>query len=74
MDDVRGDFLKSILQEHGLEFIWNQQFATEIPFNIIKQRIHDMYYQMWYAEINKSSRLMSYSIQKNHYALQTYRI
>ena len=64
--------IKSILQEHGLEFIWNQQFETEIPFNIIKQRIHDMYYQKWYAEINNSSRLMSYCIFKHEFALEKY--
>ena len=64
--------IKSILQEHGLEFIWNQQFETEIPFSIIKQRIHDMYYQKWYAEINNSSRLMSYCIFKHEFALEKY--
>ena len=26
--------IKSMLQQHGLEFIWNQQFEIEIPFNI----------------------------------------
>ena len=35
--------LKSILQQHGLEYIWNQQTELEIPFNTIKQRILDMY-------------------------------
>ena len=39
----------SMLQQHGLEFIWNQQFEIEIPFNIIKQRIFDIYYQRWYS-------------------------
>ena len=40
--------IKSMLQQHGLEFIWNQQFEIKIPFNIIKQRIFYMYYQRWY--------------------------
>ena len=54
--------IKSILQQHGLEFIWNQQTEIEIPF---KQRLLDMYYQKWYLEINDSNRLMSYSILKH---------
>ena len=52
--------IKSMLQQHGLEFnIWNQQFEIKIPFNIIKQRIFYMYYQRWYSEINNSNWLMT---------------
>ena len=61
-----------MLQQHGLEFIWNQQFEIEIPFNIIKQRIFDIYYQRWYSEINNSNRLMSYSIFKHDFVLEKY--
>ena len=67
--------IKSMLQQHGLEFIWNQQFEIEMPFNIIKQRIFDIYYtlyQRWYSEINNSNRLMSYSIFKHDFVLEKY--
>ena len=64
--------IKSMLQQHGLEFIWNQQFEIEIPLNIIKQRIFDIYYQRWYSEINNSNRLMSYSIFKHDFVLENY--
>ena len=64
--------IKHILQLHGLEFIWNQQFQIEIPFSIIKQRIFDMYYQKWYSEINNSSRLMSYCIFKHEFVPEKY--
>ena len=40
--------IKSILQQHGREYIWNNQFDMEIPFYTIKQRIFDIYLQKWY--------------------------
>ena len=64
--------IKSILQQRGVEFIWNQQFEIEIPFNIIRQRIFDMHYQRWYSEINNSNRLMSYCIFKHEFVLEKY--
>ena len=59
--------IKNILQQHGLEYIWNQQHINEIPFEFIKQRILDMYNQKWYSDINNSSRLQSYSIFKHNF-------
>ena len=34
--------IKSILQQHGHEYIWHQQTEIQIPFNNIKRRILDM--------------------------------
>ena len=64
--------IKSMLEQHGLHYIWTQQHEIDIPFNIIKQRIFDMYYQKWYREINNSSRLMSYSIFKHQFEIEKY--
>lgn len=64
--------IKTILQQHGLEYVWNQQFDAEIPFNAIKQRIFDMYTQKWYADINNSNRLQSYSTHKQIFELEKY--
>ena len=64
--------IKSILQQHGLEYIWNQQTELEIPFNTIKQRILDMYNQKWYSDINNSSRLNSYSLYKHEFIFEKY--
>lgn len=64
--------IKTILQQHGLEYIWKQQFDAEIPFNAIKQRIFDMYTQKWYSDINNSSRLQSYSTHKQLFELEKY--
>ena len=49
--------IKDMLQQHGLGYVWQQQFEIEIPFLTIKQRIIDNYLQNWYADINNSSRL-----------------
>ena len=54
--------IKIILQQHGLEYIWNNRFDMEIPFYTIKQRIFDMYLQKSYSDINNSSRLQTYSL------------
>ena len=52
--------IKSILESHGLGFIWKSQDIDTVPFSFIKQRIMDNYYQSWYAEINNSRRLFAY--------------
>ena len=59
--------IKSILQQHGLEYIWNQQSKMEIPLNTIRQRIIDMYCQKWYSNINNSSRLKTYCKYKHNF-------
>ena len=52
--------IKSILETHGLGFLWYNQNIESIPFSFIKQRILDNYYQTWYADINNSPRLSTY--------------
>lgn len=64
--------IKSILQEHGFEFVWNNQSDIEIPFVAIRQRIFDMYFQKWYSDINNSNRLQSYCIYKHTFELESY--
>ena len=43
-----------------------------ILFELIKQRITDMYLQKWYSEINNSPRLESYCIFKHNYNNELY--
>lgn len=64
--------IKSLLQQHGLEYVWIHQNEIDIPFNLIKQRILDIYKQSWYSAINNSSRLSSYSIFKQTFERETY--
>ena len=51
--------VKSVLETHGFNHIWQEQFNMRIPFELIKQRITDMFLQKWYSEINNSPRLQS---------------
>ena len=64
--------IKTILQQHGFEYVWRQQSNIDIPFQSIRQRIIDVYQQSWYAEINNSNRLQSYSIFKHNFELEKY--
>ena len=44
--------IKSMLDKIGLSNIWIQQFEISIPYNLIKQRIFDMYKQSWYSSLH----------------------
>ena len=64
--------IKTILQQHGFEYVWLQQSDIDIPFHYIRQRIVDTYQQSWYSEINNSSRLVSYCVFKHNFKLEKY--
>ena len=64
--------IKTLLQSHGLNYIWLNQTEIEIPFQTIKQRIIDTYKQSWYTAINNSPRLISYSLFKHEFTSETY--
>ena len=64
--------VKCLLEECGLSFIWQNQFNNEVNFNIIKQRILDIYCQQWYSEINNSRRLESYCLFKQSFKFENY--
>ena len=64
--------IKSILESHGLGYIWQSQNIDTVPFAFIKQRIMDTYYQRWYAEINNSPRLSAYCRFKHNLNIEKY--
>ena len=64
--------IKSVLDSIGLKNIWLQQFDIIIPFNLIKQRILDIYKQSWYASVNNSNRLLMYSRYKHDFIFEKY--
>ena len=59
--------IKSILDRIGLSNIWVQQFEITIPYNLIKQRISDMFKQSWNSSIKNSNRLELYSRFKHEF-------
>lgn len=64
--------IKSILQQHGFEYVWQLQSDIEIPFHCIKTRVFDIYKQKWYSDINNSSRLQSYCLFKHTFETENY--
>ena len=64
--------IKSMLDRIGLSNIWVQQFEINIPYNLIKQKISDMYKQSWYSSINNSNRLEMYSRFKHEFTMENY--
>ena len=64
--------IKSILCGIGLNYIWIQQAEIEIPFNVIKTKILDIYKQTWFTEINNSNRLSAYARFKHDFMCEKY--
>ena len=64
--------IKSILDSIGLSYIWSQQSEIEIPFNLIKMQILDIYKQTWYSSINNSNRLLTYARFKHEFDCENY--
>ena len=70
--------IRSMLQSLGLTNLWIEQDMLMEQDNydalliVIKQRILDQYYQLWYSEINNSQRLISYSRYKHTFELEPY--
>ena len=64
--------IKTILETHGLGYMWHDQNTESTSFSLIKQRILDNFRQSWYAEINNSSRLSTYSRIKHDFNQEKY--
>ena len=64
--------IKRILNECGLYYLWQNQSNMNISYDIIRQRVLDMYYQSWYSGINNSRRLETYSLFKHEFKFERY--
>ena len=64
--------IKQILQVHDFDYVWHLQAEIKIPFDSIKLRILDNYKQSWYANINNSTRLQSYTVFKHNFEIEKY--
>jgi hypothetical protein len=60
------------LTNHGLAYVWINQFDIDFSFVIIRQRIIDPFLQIWYTDINNSSRLQTYSIFKHDFKCEKF--
>ena len=50
-DNTWAYHIKRILNECGLYYLWQNESNMNVSYNIIKQRVLDMYYQSWYSGI-----------------------
>ena len=64
--------IKHILDECGLSIIWQNQLNMLIDFQLIRQRMLDIYYQTWYSSINNSRRLETYCLLKHTLGFEKY--
>jgi hypothetical protein len=68
------NFIKSIFEKTGLNYLWNQQqpvHSVQLKF-IVKQNLTDQYIQNWFNQIENSSRGEFYGIFKNEFNLENY--
>ena len=63
-DIARGSFennwafqIKSLLDELGFTYIWNEQVITKVQLEMVIQCVYDQYFQNWYGSVNASSKL-----------------
>ena len=71
-DNTWAHHIKHILNECGLYYLWQNQSNMNVSYDIIKQRVLDMYYQSWYSGINNSPRLETYSLFKHEFNFESY--
>ena len=63
-DIARGSFennwafqIKSLLDELGFIYIWNEQAITKVQLEMVIQCVYDQYFQNWYGSVHASSKL-----------------
>jgi len=69
------DFVKSILDECGLSYIWfNQMFdgSKEVLLHLVEQSLKDQYRQSWHSQVYNSSKALNYRMYKNEHKYETY--
>lgn len=64
--------IKTMLDSLGLSYIWTQQAETDVPLNLIKQRLFDTCYQTWCTDIYNSNRLLTYARFKHEFECEEY--
>ena len=68
-------YIKSIFDEIGLSFIWNDQIhiKKDLLKSIVKQKLFDQFIQTWFSlSMNNSTRAEFYGSFKNEFKLEPY--
>ena len=66
--------MKSILDDCGLSFIWNDQIPINrlLSKSIVRQKLNDQFIQNWFSQINNTSKGEFYSLFKEEFQLESY--
>ena len=62
--------IKKILCNIGLVNIWQEQYVDNSIMLSIKQRIKDIFVQLWHSDINNSTRLSFYRLFKSSFEME----
>lgn len=67
-------YIKSIFDETGLSFVWNDQLPMnkELIKSVVKQKLVDQFIQHWFSQLGLSSRGEFYALFKNEFKLEPY--
>ena len=68
------NFIKSIFERTGLNYLWNQQqpvHSVQLKLTV-KQNLTDQYVQNWFSQIENSSSGEFYGIFKNEFNVEKY--
>ena len=65
-------YVKSIFDDNGLSFIWNDQIPMErnVLKNLISSKLNDQFIQKWFSQMNNSSRDLFYSEYKRGFGIE----
>jgi len=72
------DFVKGILNECGLTYMWEQPFLGDNNSDItwlkhkIKQTLQDQFVQNWYSNVQNSNKAISYRLFKTEFKFEDY--
>ena len=64
-------YVKSIFDDTGLSFIWNDQIPMErnVLKNLISSKLNDQFIQKWFSQMNNSSGGLFYSEYKRRFGI-----
>jgi hypothetical protein len=64
--------VKSLLNNLGFGYLWNNQNVSNIQIEKVIERIHDQFLQSWFSEIKAASKLDAFCQFKTSFQLEKY--
>lgn len=64
--------VKNLLFNMGMSDVWYNQKTYIVPFDVLKQTIYNQFLQIWYSNLNLSSKMETYLSFKQMFCLENY--